>query len=36
MWIYRMYVTAPDGHKVYRKNGRPFRFWVDDPKEANI
>lgn len=29
MWIYRMYITK-NGHRIYRKNRRPFRFWVDD------
>lgn len=29
MYIYRMYITK-NGHRIYRKNRRPFRFWVDD------
>lgn len=30
MWKYTMYITKKDGHRVYRKNHKPFRFWVDD------
>lgn len=30
MWKYSMYITAKDGHRIYRKNHKPFRFWVDD------
>ena len=33
MWVYSMYITLKNGKKVYRSNGRPFRFWVDDNKK---
>ena len=33
MWVYTMYITAKDGHRIYRKNRRPFRFWVDDESD---
>lgn len=29
-YIYRMYITTKSGARIYRPNGRPFRFWVDD------
>lgn len=29
MWIYTPYITK-NGRKIYRKNGKVFRFWVDD------
>ena len=29
MYIYRMYITK-NGHRIYRPNHKPFRFWVDD------
>ena len=31
MWIYRPYITK-NGIRIYRKNGKMFRFWVDDDK----
>lgn len=36
MFIYRMYITDRNGNRIYRKNKRPFRFWVDDPEEEQI
>ena len=32
MWKYSRYITR-NGKKIYRKNGKVFRFWVDDIKE---
>lgn len=29
MWKYTMYITR-NGQRIYRKNHRPFRIWVDD------
>ena len=29
MWVYRRYITK-NGVRIYRKNGKVFRFWVDD------
>lgn len=28
-YVFSFYVTR-NGVKIYRKNGRPFRFWVAD------
>jgi hypothetical protein len=32
-WIYSMYITVK-GKKVYRKNGKPFRFKVNKRKRS--
>lgn len=32
MWIYSPYITTRSGMRIYRKNGKVFRFWVDDDK----
>lgn len=32
MWVYSKYITLKNGQRIYRPNGRPFRFWVDDDK----
>lgn len=32
MWIYSPYITTKSGNRVYRKDGKMFRFWVDDDK----
>lgn len=32
MWIYSPYITTRSGKRIYRKNGKMFRFWVDDDK----
>lgn len=29
MWVYARYITK-NGIRVYPKNGKVFRFWVDD------
>lgn len=29
MWIYRRYITR-NGVRIYPKNGKVFRFWVED------
>lgn len=29
MWIYSRYITR-NGVRIYPKNGKVFRFWVDD------
>lgn len=34
MWIYCRYITK-HGKKIYPKNSRFFRFWVDDDKKAS-
>lgn len=31
MWIYRRFITK-NGVRIYPKNGKVFRFWVDDEK----
>jgi len=31
MWVYSRYITK-NGVRIYRKNGKVFRFWVDDDK----
>nr|DAK85417.1 MAG TPA: Paratox [Caudoviricetes sp.] len=33
MYIYRRYITK-NGVRIYPKNGKVFRFWVDDEVEA--
>ena len=33
MWIYSPYITK-NGVRIYRKNGKVFRFWVDDDTRA--
>lgn len=33
MWIYTKYITK-NGVRIYPKNGKVFRFWVDDDKAA--
>lgn len=35
MWIYSMYITLKNGKRIYRSNGKPFRFWVDDDKRKD-
>ncbi len=35
MWIYSKYITLKNGQRIYRDNGKPFRFWVDDDKAYN-
>ena len=32
MWIYSRYITR-GGRKIYRKNGKVYRFWVDEHKK---
>lgn len=32
MWKYSKYITV-NGKRIYRKNGKAFRFWVDDEKK---
>lgn len=32
MWIFTPFITK-NGHRIYRKNGKMFKFWVDDDKE---
>ncbi len=29
-YIFRRYVTAKDGRRIYPKSGKVFRFWVPD------
>lgn len=29
MWVFSRYITK-NGVRIYRKNGKVFRFWVDD------
>ncbi len=29
MWVYSRYITK-NGVRIYRKDGKVFRFWVDD------
>lgn len=29
MWVYSRYITK-NGVRIYPKNGKVFRFWVDD------
>ena len=37
MWIYSRYITLKNGKRIYAKNGKAFRFWVDDDKvKGNI
>jgi len=31
MWVYSPYITK-NGVRIYRKDGKVFRFWVDDDK----
>lgn len=31
MWIYCKYITK-NGVRIYPKNGKVFRFWVDEVK----
>ena len=31
MWVYSRYITK-NGVRIYRKDGKVFRFWVDDDK----
>lgn len=31
MWIYRRYIVK-NGVRIYPKNKKVFRFWVDDEK----
>lgn len=31
MWIYSSYITK-NGVRIYPKDGKVFRFWVDDDK----
>lgn len=33
MWVYSRYITR-NGVRIYRKNGKCFRFWVDDDKKT--
>lgn len=32
MWVYSRYITK-NGVRIYPKNARFFRFWVDDEKK---
>lgn len=32
MWVYSPYITAKNGKRIYRSNGKMFRFWVEDTK----
>lgn len=31
MWVYAKYIIR-NGVRIYPKNGKCFRFWVDDDK----
>ncbi len=31
MWVYSRYITK-NGVRIYRKDGKVFRFWVDDSR----
>lgn len=33
MWVYSPYITK-NGIRIYRKNGKVFRFWVDNDTSA--
>lgn len=33
MWIYSRFITK-NGVRIYRKNGKVFRFWVNDDTDA--
>lgn len=33
MWIYARYITR-NGKRIYPKNGKVFRFWVDDKNKT--
>jgi len=33
MWVYSRYITK-NGVRIYRKDGKVFRFWVDDDVPA--
>ena len=33
MWVYSRYITK-NGVRIYPKNGKYFRFWVDDERPA--
>lgn len=33
MWVYSRYITK-NGVRIYRRNGKVFRFWVDDAVPA--
>ncbi len=33
MWIYSRYITK-NGVRIYPKNGKFFRFWVDEDKSV--
>jgi hypothetical protein len=33
MWIIRPYITK-HGRKIYPRNGKKFKFWVDEEKPA--
>lgn len=33
MWVYTPYITK-NGVRIYRKDGKVFRFWVDDEKDT--
>lgn len=32
MWVYAAYITR-NGVRIYPKNAKCFRFWVDDRKK---
>ena len=33
MWVFCRYITK-NGKRIYPKNGKFFRFWVDDEADA--